>query len=177
MSPWQAGWINLKAMFVFGADFFFMVPGMLMFFAGLVPLCLLAFGPVTIAGVTLSLNGMLLGLFLSVVGLQLCLFGVIAKSIYDGTGLIRRRWLALFDYTRTFLISAALFAVGSVLIGRFVAGFAREGYQMTDALTGLNHQAIFGLFLAVAGILTFGSMLLIQAVARYIPVSLRDEKP
>ena len=177
MSPWQAGWINLKAMFVFGADFFFMVPGMLMFFAGLVPLCLLSLGPVTIAGITLSLNGMLLSLFLSIVGLQLCLFGIIAQSIYDGTGLIRRRWLGLFDYTRTFLISALLFAAGAVLIGRFVAAFAREGYQMTDALTGLNHQAIFGLFLAVAGILTFGSMLLIQAVARYLPVPFRDAKP
>jgi hypothetical protein len=120
---------------------------------------------------------MLLSLFLSIVGLQLCLFGIIAQSIYDGTGIIRRRWLVLFDYTRTFLISAAFFAAGAALIGRFVIAFAHEGYQMTDALTGLNHQAIFGLFLAVAGTLTFGSMLLIQAVARYVPVSLRDSKP
>jgi hypothetical protein len=120
---------------------------------------------------------MLLSLFLSIAGLQLCLFGIIAQSIYDGTGRIRRRWLALFDYTRTFLVSAAFFAAGAVLIGRFVVAFAREGYQMIDALTGLNHQAIFGLFLAVASILTFGSMLLIQAVARYVPVSIRDSKP
>lgn len=177
MSPWQAGWINLKAMFVFGADFFFMVPGMLMFFAGFIPLALLSFGPITIAGVTLSLNGMLLSLFLSIVGLQLCLFGIIAQSIYDGTGIIRRRWMRLFEYTRTFLISAVFFAIGALLIGRFAAAFAREGYRMTDALTGLNHQAIFGLFLAVGSVLTFGSMLLIQAVARYVKVPLRDSRP
>src|SRR6266496_2332623 len=47
-SPWRAGWINLQAMFVFGADFFLTAPGILMFVAGFVPLCLLASGPITV---------------------------------------------------------------------------------------------------------------------------------
>src|SRR4029077_10581535 len=111
-SPWKAGWINLKAMFVFGADFFLTVPGLLLLLAGFVPLCLLANGPITLSGVTLSLNAMLLCLVASVLGLQLLLISAVAKSLYDGTGRKRRRLLNLFSYPRTTLASAAIFLVG-----------------------------------------------------------------
>src|SRR5262249_19219588 len=108
-SAWEAGLINLKAMFVFGADFFLMVPGLMLLWIGVLLLGLLAFGPVTVGGVTLSLNAMVVGLFAGVVGLQLVLIGAIAQSLYDQTGHRRRRWLALFPYNRTILLSAVFF--------------------------------------------------------------------
>src|SRR5215212_2092567 len=55
-SPWRAGWINLRAMFVFGADFFLMAPGVALLSLSVIPLCLLAFGPVEIGSFTFSLN-------------------------------------------------------------------------------------------------------------------------
>jgi glycosyltransferase involved in cell wall biosynthesis len=170
LSPWKAGWINLKAMFVFGADFFLMVPGILLLLAGFVPLCFLTFGPLTIAGVTLSNNSMLLFLVAGILGLQLFLIGAIAQSLYDGVGRKRRRWLAIFSYTRTVVWTALLFVVGAALVARFVAGFVEQDYRFSDALLGLNHGAIFGLFLMMAGIVVFVSMLLIHAVGLYVPV-------
>jgi glycosyltransferase involved in cell wall biosynthesis len=174
-SPWKAGWINLKAMFVFGADFFLMVPGVLLLAAGFVPLCRLAFGPLTIGGVTLSINSMLLFLVAGILGLQLFLIGVIAQSLYDGIGRKRQRWLVLFSYTRTALVTAFVFIVGLVLAGRFVTGFIEQNYHFSDTLIELNHQAIFGLFLMMASTIIFMSMLLIHAIGLYVPIELRNK--
>jgi len=39
---------------------------------------------------------------------------------------------------------------------------------MSDALTGLNHRAIFGTFLMTGSALVFVSMLLMHAVSLYV---------
>jgi hypothetical protein len=169
-TPWKAGWINLKAMFVFGADFFLMVPGLLLLLIGLPPLCVLAFGPVVIGGLTLSINSMLLFLLASLLGLQLVLVGALAQTLYDGTGRRRERWLSIFSYTRTTVAMAAVFAVGSVFLLRFMVAFFEHG-SFDKILTGSNHQAIFGLFLMVGSVLVFISMLLIHAIALYVPIA------
>jgi glycosyltransferase involved in cell wall biosynthesis len=170
-SPWHAGWINLKAMFVFGADFFLMRPGLILFALGLLPLILLAFGPVTIGGLTLSLNAMLVGLVAAAIGLQLFLIGAIAQSLYDRIGRKRRRWLALFAYDRTVFATACIFIAGAALVARFVAVFIKLHYRMDDSLIGPNHQAVVGLFLMIASVLIFVSMLVIQAIPFYVPIS------
>jgi len=173
LAPWRAGWINLRAMFVFGADFFLTIPGLLLLGVGLPPLCLLSLGPLTIAGVTLSVNSMLLCLLASILGLQLWLTGALAELLYDGTGRKRQRWLRRFSYTRTALATAAPFVVGLVLVLRFIAAFIAENYQFTDALVALNHQAIFGLFLLTGSALVFVCMLLMHAIDLYVPVRSR----
>ena len=69
-SPWQAAWINLKAMFVHGADFFLYRPGLLLLFMGLLLTVPMSLGPVTVGPITFSLHWMLLGLTLCVLGLH-----------------------------------------------------------------------------------------------------------
>lgn len=169
-TPWKAGWINLKAMFVFGADFFLMVPGLLLLLLGFASLTLLAWGPVTVAGVTFSVNSMLLCLAAAILGLQFSLIGVIARSLYDGIGPTRQRWLSVFSYTRTTVFTAVIFLLGMLLIVRFGVAFAEQNYRFTDALIGVNHQAIFGLFLAMGSMMVFVTMLLIHAIGLYVPI-------
>jgi glycosyltransferase involved in cell wall biosynthesis len=171
LAPWKAGWINLKAMFVFGADFFLIVPGLLLLVLGSVPLVLLAAGPITVGSITFSVNSMLLAFVTSILGLQLVFIGVIAQSIYDAVGRKRRRWLSIFPYTRTTLLAAVIFFVGLLLEMRFVTTFVVEKYQMSEALIAVNHQAILGLFLMMGSVIAFVSMLIIHAVALYLPLS------
>ena len=52
-SPWAAAWINLRAMFVYGADFFVFKPGIVLLAIGLLLTLPLSFGPITIGPVTL----------------------------------------------------------------------------------------------------------------------------
>ena len=177
LSPWHAGWINLKAMFVFGADFFLVTPGMFLSSIGFLLLCVLARGPVTIGSLTLSINAMLVGLFLGVIGLQLVLIGAIAQSLYDQTARKRRRWLSVFPYNRTIVGCGAAVAVGLIFAARFVTTFIRHDYRIDQTLIRLDHQAVFGLFLMIGGVLTFVSMLVIQAIPLYLPSGGHPEAP
>src|SRR5207247_2002709 len=109
-------------------------PGALLFGIGIVPLCILAFGPLTIGTVTFSINSMLLCLAAGILGLQLFTIGAVAQSLYDPIGQKRCRWLAIFSYTRTTLLTALAFLGGSTLVIRFVAGFIANNYVMSDSL-------------------------------------------
>jgi glycosyltransferase involved in cell wall biosynthesis len=171
-TPWKAGWINLKAMFVFGADFFLIVPGLLLLVLGFVPLALLAAGPRVVGEITFSVNSMLVALAVSILGLQFIFIGAIAQSVYDAVGRRRRRWLSLFPYTRTTLLAVVVFLAGLLLDLRFVAAFVAEKYQMGEPLIAANHLAIFGMFLMMGSLIVFVSMLLIHAVALYLPLGL-----
>jgi hypothetical protein len=170
-TPWKAGWINLKAMFVFGADFFLIIPGLVLLILGFVPLLLLAAGPRAVGEITFSVNSMLIALVVSILGLQFVFIGAIAQSIYDAVGHRRRRWLAIFPYTRTTVLVAVTFIAGLLLGMHFVVAFAAENYRMSAAVIPVNHQAIFGLFLIMGSIIVFVSMLLIHAVGLYLPLN------
>ena len=57
--------------------------------------------------------------------------------------------------------------VGTIPVIRFLVAFIDQDNRFTDTLIDLNHQAIFGLFLMICGILVFVSMLVIQAIGLY----------
>src|SRR5260370_13826566 len=67
-SPWQAPWINFRAMYVYGAEFFVFRPGLIMLALGLCLTVPLSLGPINIGPITFSLYWMLFGLTLSVLG-------------------------------------------------------------------------------------------------------------
>jgi glycosyltransferase involved in cell wall biosynthesis len=165
LSPWQAAWINLRAMFVNGADFFVFKPGLVMLGLGLLITLPLTFGPLTIGPLTLSLYWMLLGVTLSLLGLQSFYLGCLAQVIHDYTGAARRRWLDAFPYTRTTLLSGALFFLGVILCSFLVAEYVRFGLALPEGVPLSNHPAVTGLLCMVAGFMTFTFTLLLHAVA------------
>jgi len=170
LSPWAAGWNNLKAMLVSGADFFLIKPGLVLLAMGLALMLALVGGPITIGRVTLSLNVMMLALTMAVVGLQACLLGGVARSLYDLLGRHRTRWLQAFSYTRTTLLSLLMFIAGLWLTGNFVVEFINAGYAMLPQETAANHRAVFGLFMIIAAFQIFMAMLLMHGVAGFAPL-------
>src|SRR5204862_8253390 len=68
LSPWIAGWINLKVMLVYSPDSFLLASGFFLVVAGLALSLLLMGGPVQIGGVVLNLYWMLLGLTCATLG-------------------------------------------------------------------------------------------------------------
>ena len=168
-SPWQAGWINLKAMFVFGADFFLWWPGLLFFILGSAGWVMLSFGPMTINGVGLSLNTMLFCLVFSMVGLQMLLIAIIEKVITDGQGDLRKQWLSRMDYTKTAIISGLAFLSGLILVLRFSMIFVAQNYNLSAVSENENHLAIAGLAMLLGSVLVFTNTLVLHAVAVYVP--------
>lgn len=168
-SPWHAGWINLKAMLTYGADFFVMKPGIAMLALGLAIIMALSPGPLTIGGVTLSLNTMMAAATLAIIGLECVFLGCMAETLYDPSGAARRRWLDVFAYTRTMILAALAFAVGLGLAINFAAAYVGAGYTVFGDTITTNHMAVTGLTLIVLAFLTFVSTLLLHAIAAYAP--------
>lgn len=173
-SAWYAGWINLRTMLVYGADFFVMKPGALLLALGLLITLALATGPLTLGGVTFSLNAMLLGSTLSIVGLQSIFLGCMAQSLYDPSGDTARSRLKLFAYTPTIAGSAVLMLSGLSLAYNFLAAYVKADFAVTAELLTANHLAVAGLLAIVMSFLTFVSTLLLHAIAASMPTDGRS---
>jgi len=55
LTTWIAGWVNLRAMFVYGADFFLYRPGFVLLALGAILTLPLAIGPISVGPITFSL--------------------------------------------------------------------------------------------------------------------------
>jgi hypothetical protein len=165
-SPWHAAWINLRAMFIYGADFFVFKPGLLLLTLGVMLTVPLTFGPVKVGPITFSLYWMLAGFTATLLGLQGVYLGWLAHIFHDFTGLARRKLLAAFPYTRTVVASAVLSVAGVALTVPLIASYLRQGLSLSQPVVRESHQAVTGMLLTIAGFLTFVFTLLLHAAAK-----------
>jgi glycosyltransferase involved in cell wall biosynthesis len=165
LSPFKAAWINLRAMFVYGVEFFVFRPGLIALGLGLAVTLPLTFGPITIGGVTFSLYTMLLGVTLALLGLQSFFIGCIAQVLHDYDGSARRRWLRVFPYDRTVLLCGLAFAVGLGLAAQLAVEFAQQGLELSEAARSRAHLAVTGLLLMMGAFMTFTFTLLLHTEA------------
>lgn len=164
-SPWSAAWINLRAMFTYGADFFAFRPGIVLLALGALLTVPLAAGPVDLGPVTLSLYSMLFGMVFTVIGLQGVFLGCIAQVLFDYTGTATARWTRLFAYTRTVLVSFAMILLGVLATIPLIVEYLDRGLELGDASASENHLAVFGATLLVCGFSTFIFTLILHATA------------
>jgi glycosyltransferase involved in cell wall biosynthesis len=163
-SPWYAAWINLRAMFIYGADFFLFRPGLLVLALGLVLTLPLSFGTVTVGPLTFSLHWMQLGVSLVVVGLQAVYMGILAQVLCDYSGEATARWFRYFAYTRTVAISAVLFVAGTALAALLSLNYVRNDFRLMED-SPVNHLGVTGLVLMMAGFMTFSFTVLLHSTA------------
>jgi glycosyltransferase involved in cell wall biosynthesis len=163
-SPWSAAWINLRAMFVYGANFFLYRPGFLLLALGLLLVAPLSFGPITLGPITFSLYWMLLGVTLGTLGLQCVYLGILSQVFYDYTGERTRRWFARFPYTRSVGLAVLLFLAGVALASTLIFTYVRQRFQLADG-EAVNYLGVAGLFLLIAGFNTFTFTLLLHSTA------------
>jgi glycosyltransferase involved in cell wall biosynthesis len=163
-SPWQAAWINMKAMFIYGTDLFLFRPGFILLCVGLLLLLPMSLGPVRVGPVTFSLHWMLLGLTLCVLGLHGVYTGAIARIILDYNGDCTSRWLRRFSYTRSVLLSALAAATGVVLALPLVVHYMSSGLTLQE-LSPVNYLAVVGLLLIICSAMNFTFTLALHAAA------------
>jgi glycosyltransferase involved in cell wall biosynthesis len=163
-SPWHAAWINLRAMFVYGADFFLFKPGVLVLALGLLLTLPLSLGSLSLGPITFSLHWMLLGVSLSILGLQCVFMGILSQVFFDYTGEVTRRWFGRFPYTRTIAIAAALFAGGVATTGLLAGSYLQHHFRLPEQ-SPINNLGVTGLLLMIAGFMTFTFTLLLHSTA------------
>jgi hypothetical protein len=163
--PWRAGWINLKAMFLYGADFFLLRPGLFLLALGLLLSLPVSFGPVHAGPIELSMNWQMLGQTLAVLGLQSAYLGSIVQVLYNYSPRRTAKWLRTFEYNRTMTIAFGLIAAGIALCVPLCTQYVRLGLRLPHGISVLpNHLAATGLLLLIFGFLTFCNTLVLHAV-------------
>ena len=162
LSPWQAGWANLRAMFLYAPDFFLTRPGWALFLPGLLLTLSLVTGPRTVLGFVLNLHWMLLGVTLTVVGYNAILLGMITRVFHNFDPGVTRRLTALLTYNRGVVGGLALGLSGIGFNATLVYTWIHNDFRLSD----LNHPGVFGLLLIVLGFQTFTSTLVFQIIAQ-----------
>jgi glycosyltransferase involved in cell wall biosynthesis len=178
-SPFQAAWINLRAMFVYGSDFFLFKPGILLAAIGLLLTLPVSFGDVDLGTFTLSLNWQFLGVTILAVGCQALLLGCVAQILFDYTGRNTHRWQRVFPYTRTVLLAFGLVLLGVTLAIPLLVTYVTSDFALDRADTIQNHLAVTGLAATITGSQLFVSTLVLHgtilATARVRPHVAKQE--
>jgi len=123
------------------------------------------FGPVSLGPVTFSLYWMLLGLSLSVLGLHGFYMGALARVFFDYSGQITRRFLQMFSYTRSVVVSAFAVVVGAALAVPLVSQYLRSGLRLPVNVAPASHMAVTGLLFVMGGAMNFTFTLALHAAA------------
>ena len=165
LSPWKAGWINLRVMLTHGAEFFTIRPGMIMTVLGLALTLPLILGPLRLGPTTLSLNWMLVGLTLTILGLQTFYLGCLAQLFHDYDGSAARKWLRVFSFNRSVLASAGLLIAGFMMVTPLVLEYLRLGLTLSGHVGRNDHMAIAGLLAILMAFSNFVFTLLIYAAS------------
>jgi glycosyltransferase involved in cell wall biosynthesis len=164
LTPWFAAWITMRAMFVYGADFFLFLPGLLMLLAGLSIVAATSFGPVVIGPVGLSLYWMLAGMCAAIVGLHCVYMGILARLFYGGK-IQTEKVVRLFRYNRSVLCSAGLFLLGIVLTLPLVRDYVRYHLALPHGIQPKYYLAVTGLLMIIAAFANFTFTLVVHAFA------------
>jgi len=168
LEPWRAGWMNLRAMLVHGVNFFLLKPGAVLLALGLLFMLPLAFGPLAIGRVSVSLNTMLIAMAAATLGLSMLYFGGIAAIMFDYSDTVRPRLERLLPYNATF-IGCLLVAAGGVLATvPLIRTFAANGFVL-PTLGIETHWAVLGLWLIIAAFETFIFALMVRALGIALP--------
>jgi hypothetical protein len=161
LSPWMAGWINLRVMFLYAPDFFLLKPGAAMLCLGLFLTLMLVRGPVQLGPIGLSMHFMLLGVTLAATGYMSVGMGMLARVYHDFdpnyTARVVRRW----SYNRGMASAAALFAAGFVMN----SWLAITWLQSDLRLSNLSWASVLGLLLIILAFETFAFTLILHMVA------------
>jgi glycosyltransferase involved in cell wall biosynthesis len=162
LSPWIAGWLNLKVMLVYTPDSFLLKPGIALMAIGLLLSLGLAEGPVTIGNIGFSLYWMLFGVTCTTLGYSSIQIGMLARVMHGLRPLFVKRAQRFVTYDRGMLVASASVALGVMLLGTLVYRYLNLGLR----LEAISHPAILGLLLIILGFQTFCFTLLMEMALR-----------
>jgi len=165
LSPWIAGWLNLKVMLVYTPDSFLLRPGIILTVLGALIACALSMGPVVIGGVGFSLYWLLFGVTCVTLGYSSIQIGVLARVMHGLRPRSLQRLRQVLSYDRGMLLAGGCSLVGLVLLSTLVYHYLTSEFRLFE----ISHPAIFGLLLIIVGFQTFCFTLLLEMAQRVAP--------
>jgi len=164
LSPWIAGWLNLKVMLVYSPDSFLLRPGAVLFALGLALSFSLGFGPITIGGIGFNLYWMLLGVTCGTLGYSCIQIGILARIMHGLRPGMAGSMQRALSYNRGMALAGVCTGIGLMLVGMLVWRYIQEGLKLSE----VSYPAILGLLLIILGFQTFGFTLLLEMSQRVV---------
>jgi glycosyltransferase involved in cell wall biosynthesis len=165
LRSWRDGWRHLRFLLMMSPRWLMLYPGSCMIAAGAAAELLILRGPVIIHGVGFDIHTMLYAAGTTILGVQLVLFSLLARTI----GVIKRvlpmtpplqRFLSVFTLERGILLGASLGLIGLTLAVYSVRTWAQASLGALDPATVMR-VAIPSVTLMLAGAeIVFSSFLL-----------------
>ena len=161
LSGLRDAWRHVRFMLLFSPSYLFQLPGLFLMIAGGLVMALLAGGPREIFGRTWDYHVLILGAAALILGYNLVLFDVFAKTFSMGAGFARpRQWLGRlhrwFSLERGLILGLALFLAGLGLEVKILLDWLGSGSGPLMAVRGvvigmtamvMGAQTVFASFL------------------------------
>jgi len=165
LHSFRDGWRHLRFMLLFAPNWLFLIPGIALFIFGLFLIFAILFGPLKIFGMQFDLHPMIFGSFLSILGLQIIIFGLQSKIYARSIGFEKEsKGLKFIDKYFTLekgiIVGFLIFFIGAIILLHIIntwltVGFVQEIKLMLVGmtLTVIGIQTIFSAwFLSMIGI-------------------------
>jgi len=160
LSPWKAGWANLKAMFVFAPDALLLKPALLLLAIGLFLVLILFSGPKQLAGIGFDLHWMLLGVTFTTIGYSGLHLALLSRAYYAFRPHWREQILRWFSYNRGMTAGFTMIGLGILINLDMVYHWLINHLQLSQ----IYYNSVFGLLLIILGIQTITHTLILQMV-------------
>ena len=169
LNSFRDGWRHLRFMLMLSPTYLFLIPGILLFLLGLVGTFALLPGPLQIDSHTYDIHVMVLTCLLCLLGYQILLLGLSARTLSVIRGFSKSDSFIQFVYRKFSLekglfIGFLVFIVGFLIDGWIAYDWAKSGFgplhRVRPALFALllmvlgTQTVFFAFFLSMLGILT-----------------------
>jgi glycosyltransferase involved in cell wall biosynthesis len=139
LRPFRDGWRHLRFMLLLSPTYLFLIPAVLLMSLGITALAALSWGPVRIDGVGFDFHYMMLGSLFAILGFQILMTGLFAKTYShamrlgsaDRTLEFLKSW---FSLERGIIIGVVLFLAGFAVDARVLADWLEHGRRALNAI-------------------------------------------
>ena len=157
LNSFRDGWKHLRFMLLYSPNYLFLIPGLLLFLSGFLIMILLLRGPLNIFNLKLDIHPMILGSLFTVIGYQIILLWLYAKTYAVNYLNERDRLITiinkLINLERGIFIGIIILILGLILNLNILLEWINSGLGSLQEL----RMAVFAFTLVILGIQTIFS--------------------
>ena len=158
LNSFRDGWRHLRFMLMLSPTYLFLIPGILLFLLGLIGTVALLQGPLQIGSRAYDIHVMVLACLLCLLGYQVLLLGLSARTLsvtrgFSGSDPLIQFVYRHFTLEKGLLLGCVIFAVGFLIDGWIAYGWVKNGFGELQKV----RPALFALLLMILGTQTIFS--------------------
>lgn len=152
LNGFNDGWKHLKMMLIYSPNYLFLIPGISLFFLGMLLMILLMFQNITIFGITFVTHPAIIGSLMTITGfniLQLWLYSKTYKMIiFDESDKLISKIHKHLSLERAIILGAILFLIGIIIGISVVLNWINADFGMLNEFG----KSVFALTVIILGI-------------------------